>query len=71
MLLLDEMTANVDPVLKRNIWDALMHYRKLYSCAIILASHDPAEMLEMADKIVFLNDGTNIAQGSIADIYLG
>ena len=26
LLLLDEMTANVDPLLKRNIWDAIHKY---------------------------------------------
>lgn len=40
LLLLDEITANVDPMLKRNIWEALKKFQEKNDCAIILASHD-------------------------------
>lgn len=61
----------MDPILKRNIWGALERYREVSGCAIILASHDPTEVLEMADRVVFLENGVTAASGSAATLYKG
>lgn len=61
----------MDPILKRNIWGALVKYREVSGCAIILASHDPMEVLEMADCVVFLDNGVATATGTAAELYKG
>lgn len=34
-----------------------------------MASHDSAEMLNVADRIVYLKDGKNVMEGTVADLY--
>lgn len=69
--MLDEISANVDPYLKRNIWNALSKYREITHCSIILTSHDSAEMLNVADRILFLQDGEIKIDGTFTEIYKG
>ncbi|KAH0573048.1 ABC transporter family protein [Spironucleus salmonicida] len=56
-LLLDEISAGVDPVLKRSIWRVLEQFEG----TIILTSHDMSEVQEMAQTITVLSDGISVA----------
>ncbi|KAH0576568.1 ABC transporter family protein [Spironucleus salmonicida] len=63
ILMLDEMTANVDPLLKRNIWDTIHKYYETHKISIILTSHDSNDINNIADYVAFLENGTVLKQG--------
>lgn len=44
VLLLDEISANVDPKLKHDIWDVLARYHRMVGGIIIMTSHDAYEL---------------------------
>ncbi len=56
LVFLDEPTAGVDPVGKRDIWAALAAHRDA-GMTIILSSHDASEVERLADTVMVLRDG--------------
>ena len=55
----DEVTANVDPELKHEIWDVLRVHQKLFGTITILTSHDSYELQYICNKIYFIRDHKN------------
>ncbi|KAH0577123.1 ABC transporter family protein [Spironucleus salmonicida] len=53
LLLLDEITAGVDPVLKRSIWKIIQQIQG----SVLLTSHDMSEVQEMAQTVSIINGG--------------
>ena len=69
LLLLDEPFSNLDEINKKIIYKVLQDVGTLLDLTIVLVSHDPAEILSWADKIIVLKDGRFIQQGSPSSIY--
>jgi energy-coupling factor transport system ATP-binding protein len=63
ILLLDEPTAQLDPVSAREFLDMLLRLNEEFGMTIILAEHRLDDVFTMADKIVLLKDGRCIAEG--------
>jgi cobalt/nickel transport system ATP-binding protein len=61
VLLLDEPTASLDPRARKNIIALL----KGLDRTRIIASHDLDMMLELADRVIFLHNGTLSAQSPV------
>jgi ABC-2 type transport system ATP-binding protein len=61
VLLLDEPTASLDPEVARYIRDFLIEERKKFKVSIILTSHNMAEVQEVCDRVIFLNNGKIVA----------
>ncbi|CAL6083919.1 ABC_transporter family protein [Hexamita inflata] len=57
LLLLDELSAGVDPVLKRKIWKCIEEINRRTKTSIILSTHDTSEIQEMAQRITILHNG--------------
>lgn len=62
IILLDEPTASLDPDIAVKIRDFLRKQRKEYNVSMLFTSHNMAEVEEMCDNIVFLNNGKIIAK---------
>jgi ABC-2 type transport system ATP-binding protein len=67
VLILDEPTADLDPVLRNHIYDLI---RKINSkdTTIILASHHLADLEKVCDRIAILKQGKIFAIGTLEEI---
>ncbi len=58
LLLLDEPTAQLDPVAERNFLHALFRVNRELGCTVVVATHRPQPMLDYATRAFELVDGT-------------
>lgn len=61
ILLLDEPTASLDPDVATYIRDFLLEERKKFNVSIIITSHNMAEVEEVCNRVIFINNGKIIA----------
>jgi ABC-type Fe3+/spermidine/putrescine transport system ATPase subunit len=67
--LLDEPTAHLDAVTRQAIEEVVTTALRESGAAAIHATHDPAEALGSADRVVLLSAGRVVQQGSPAEVY--
>ena len=68
LLLLDEPTASLDPHMSRQSREILMKAHKKSGMSILWTSHNMAEIEKVCDRVIFLNHGKIIAEGSPIEI---
>lgn len=68
ILFLDEPTASLDPDIAHKIRGVLREVRQSSGLSILYTSHNMREMEEMSDRIVFLQRGKLVAQGTAQEI---
>jgi ABC-2 type transport system ATP-binding protein len=66
LLLLDEPTAGVDPQARRDFWEEI-HRLSERGLTVLVSTHYMDEA-ERCDRIVYINLGKIIAQGTVADV---
>ena len=69
VLLLDEPTANLDPVSTAKIEQLISHVASQRNTAMIMATHDMSQGQQLADRIGVLLDGRLVQTGNAADIF--
>jgi ABC-2 type transport system ATP-binding protein len=67
ILILDEPTSGLDPIARMRMRELLSELRD-EGKTILFSSHELGEIEMVADRILLLNDGHLVSQGSIADI---
>ncbi len=55
LLIFDEPTANLDPVSRDSVWEALLNLKKSYS--ILIATQNIEEAEALGDKVCILQEG--------------
>jgi ABC-2 type transport system ATP-binding protein len=67
LLLLDEPTTGLDPVARREVWDAV---RSLVAGGtdVLLTTHYLDEANELADHVVVIDHGRAVASGTLSDL---
>ncbi len=60
LLILDEATAGLDPVVREEILDIFLEFIEDENNAILLSSHISSDLEKVADYIVFIDNGTII-----------
>jgi ABC-2 type transport system ATP-binding protein len=68
ILFLDEPTASLDPDIAHKIRTVLKEERRASGLSILYTSHNMQEMEEMCDRIVFLQRGRIVAEGTSDEI---
>ncbi|MDR4479724.1 MAG: ABC transporter ATP-binding protein [Nitrospira sp.] len=68
VLLLDEPTASLDPDIAHKIRAILLEERQTTGLSILYTSHNMREMEEMSDRIIFLQRGKIVAEGTAKEI---
>jgi ABC-2 type transport system ATP-binding protein len=68
ILFLDEPTASLDPDIAYKIRSLLKEERRSSGLSILYTSHNMREMEEMSDRIIFLQRGRIVAEGTAQDI---
>ena len=68
ILFLDEPTARLDPDIAHKIKAFLKEYRDTSGLSMLYTSHNMREMEEMSDRIIFLQHGKIVAQGTAREV---
>jgi ABC-2 type transport system ATP-binding protein len=68
LLLLDEPTASLDPDIADRVRAWLADYRTQTGAAILLSSHNMAEVERLCDRVVVLQQGRSVAQDTPAKL---
>ncbi|MDH4328108.1 MAG: ABC transporter ATP-binding protein [Nitrospira sp.] len=68
ILFLDEPTASLDPDIAEKIRGLLKEERRSSGLSILYTSHNMREMEEMSDRIIFLQHGKLVAEGTAQEI---
>ncbi|ADU31109.1 ABC transporter ATP-binding protein [Evansella cellulosilytica] len=64
ILLLDEPTAQLDPVSARDFLSMLIRLNEEFGITIVMAEHRLEEVISVADKIVLLDQGRLVQEGN-------
>lgn len=62
LLLLDEPLTGLDPVVRHEVAAGLFEFAKSRSCAVMMVTHDLADAVRYADRIVALRPRDGVAQ---------
>lgn len=57
LLILDEATAGLDPVIREEMLDLMLEFMQEQTHAILMTSHITSDLEKIADYIVFIKDG--------------
>ncbi|MEP5729458.1 MAG: ABC transporter ATP-binding protein [Sulfitobacter sp.] len=78
LLILDEATEGLAPVVRQEIWAAIATLKKTTALSIIVVDKTIRELRQIADKVVILERGTSVWTGgfdalnsNVRDQYLG
>lgn len=69
MLLLDEPFSQVDALLKNQLRADLKRIASETGVTVVLVSHDPADGLFLADKLLLVKEGRLLQQGNPRELY--
>ncbi|MHA1501606.1 MAG: ABC transporter ATP-binding protein [Candidatus Heimdallarchaeota archaeon] len=70
LLLLDEPLSALDMSLKENLRMAIRDIQRKVKVSTIYVTHDQVEAMEVSDKIIILDHGKIIEEGTPEDLYL-
>ena len=69
VLILDEPTAGLDPLGRRELLDMLKKIKEEMGCTIVLVSHSMEDMAEYAERIVVMNEGRIVFADTPAKVF--
>jgi phospholipid/cholesterol/gamma-HCH transport system ATP-binding protein len=67
LLFCDEPGAGLDPVSMSSLDSLIVNLQKLLGMTVVMVTHEVASILRIADRIVFLEEGKIIFEGSLTD----
>ncbi|MFC1236623.1 ABC transporter ATP-binding protein [Vibrio sp. F74] len=68
ILFLDEPTVGLDPHSRRKMWSFLNKINKERNCTIFLTTHYIEEAERLADRVIFIDSGKIITQGTAENL---
>jgi len=63
ILILDEPTAELDPVGKTEVFSTIKKLNEEYGMTIVLVTHDIEQVVDLTDRIVVMNEGQIVTEG--------
>ncbi|GAB6099453.1 amino acid ABC transporter ATP-binding protein [Halanaerocella petrolearia] len=69
LMLLDEPTASLDPILVREVLEVIEELTRNQNRAVVLVTHEVSFALKVADVILLLDNGQVVEQGSPKSIF--
>jgi energy-coupling factor transporter ATP-binding protein EcfA2 len=69
ILVLDEPTAELDPIGRSEVYAALQTLKKQVGITILITSHDSEELPNLADRVILMNEGRIVLQGSPEEVF--
>jgi molybdate transport system ATP-binding protein len=71
LLMLDEPLSALDPAMRRRLQDDLLRLHRRFGTTTLLVSHDASEILRLADRVIRLDHGQVVFDGSPAAAFGG
>jgi len=68
ILLLDEPTTGLDPAARRAVWEILIKLKKEQNTTMILTTHYMEEASYLCEKIIILDHGQILAEGTLEEL---
>lgn len=68
IMLYDEPTTGLDPITSKEISELILEMQKKYKTSSIIITHDMACAKITADRVVIMNDGEYIAEGTYEEL---
>lgn len=68
ILLMDEAFSALDPLIRAEMQEELLHLQKQMNKTIVFITHDLAEALKLGDHIAFIRDGSVVQIGTPEEI---
>lgn len=68
LLLLDEPTSRLDPVAEGEFLSLLGRLNREMGVTILLATHDPSPVADLADRMLYLENGRLVADGTPGEV---
>jgi len=68
LLLLDEPTTGLDPSSRREVWNILIRLKERRDTTLILTTHYMEEASILCDRIIIMDRGNILAQGSLDEL---
>lgn len=69
VLILDEPTAGLDPKGRDEILNSISMIHKQMDMTVILVSHSMEDVAKYCEKLLVLNEGTVMLNGSLAEVF--
>jgi len=69
LVILDEPSANLDPLKRRNLLEYIMKVGRERDVSFLISSHVLPELEEICEWIVLIYEGRAVDQGSLGDLY--
>ena len=70
LLLMDEPLSALDPAMRTKLQNEILTLHKEFGTTTIMVSHDPSEIYRLANRVVVLNQGEIINDGTPMDVLL-
>lgn len=68
IMLYDEPTTGLDPITSREISELILNMQKKFKTSAIIITHDMECAKITADRVVIMNEGTYVAEGSFDEL---
>ena len=69
IIVCDEPTSMLDPIGKSNIFSLVKDINKKYGITVVLVEHVMSEVVRHADKVVVMDRGSIVLQGSVKEVF--
>ncbi|MCD4758603.1 MAG: ATP-binding cassette domain-containing protein [Arcobacteraceae bacterium] len=70
LLLMDEPLSALDPIMRTKLQQEILTLHKEFGTTTIMVSHDPSEIYRLASRVIVLNFGEIINDGTPKDVLL-
>jgi molybdate transport system ATP-binding protein len=70
LLLMDEPLSALDPTMRTKLQNEILALHKEFGTTTIMVSHDPSEIYRLSDRVVVLEQGNIINDGTPKDVLL-
>jgi len=70
LLLMDEPLSALDPAMRTKLQNEILSLHKEFGTTTIMVSHDPSEIYRLSNRVVVLDQGKIINDGSAKDVLL-
>ena len=70
LLLMDEPLSALDPSMRARLQDEILLLHKEFGTTTIMVSHEPSEIYKLASKVIVLENGKLLKEGTPKDVFL-
>jgi molybdate transport system ATP-binding protein len=70
LLLMDEPLSALDPAMRTKLQNEILILHKEFGTTTIMVSHDPSEIYRLSNRVIVLNQGEIVNDGTPKDILL-